>query len=196
MVGHVFFMADHAHCSQRPRHPLAHLILRQAHVQGAKGHILKDGRREKLVVRVLENETDFGPHSPDRSVTHAQTGHLQPVPVLRPSAERAVEMQKQGGFAGPIRPDDGHLLARSDGQVDVVQCLPPVGVGKGQVFDLDRVVGHQNPQAGSRSAVRPRAPMATSAATQASPTQVSRACHVRRVSVRASPAKPRDSIAA
>ena len=52
-----FLVRAHPHRLERLVHAAAHLVLGQSHVQGAESHILEHGRREELVIGVLEDES-------------------------------------------------------------------------------------------------------------------------------------------
>jgi hypothetical protein len=128
-------VVGHTHCGQRFRYPFVDLGRWVTHVQRPEGNVLKDCRREKLIVRILEDEAYPGTHGTHRSVVYRQTGDLYLATAAH--AKRAIQVQKQSRLACPVWPNDGHLFAWNHFQVDVDQRLAAIWVDKGQVFYMD-----------------------------------------------------------
>ena len=56
--------------------------------------------------------------------------------------QAAVELEEQGGLAGPVGAHQGHLLPMGDPEGDPLQHLGAVRVGIVQVFHLNDMMAH------------------------------------------------------
>ena len=106
-----------------------------AQVRRSEGDVVTHRRHEQLIVRILEDD----PHSP-ADLPQVLLAHLEPTDVnaSEAAAEDAIEVQHEGGLAGPVRAEQRHPLAAADGQVDAEQRLTTVGVREGQAADVER----------------------------------------------------------
>ena len=118
-------------------HPAAHLRLGQAQVDRTEGDIPVHVGGEELVVRILE----------DNAHPAAQLGHplhrhavQQNLPVGR--LEHAVQVQKQGGLARPVGPQNARDLSPFGPEVNALQRRRAVLINIAQLSGLNRGLHH------------------------------------------------------
>ena len=109
-----------AHHRQRPGRALPGLGCRQPQIERAEAHILGDGRRKELIIRVLKDQTDAAPQPGQALAVVGDRGAVQhDLPLI--GADRPGQRQQQGGFAGAIGAQNGQPAAGRDRQIDMVE---------------------------------------------------------------------------
>src|SRR5450759_1174831 len=121
---------QHAHPVQGVAHPLVELVTADAQVGGTERHVLADSRHEQLVVRVLEHDAHPAADLAQIRIDHVHAGHGD---GATPGGQDAVQVQHEGRLARPVRTEQGDPFATLDRQVDAVERLESVRVGKGYV---------------------------------------------------------------
>ncbi len=124
----------HADCAERRGNPSVELVAGDSEVGRTERHVLAHRGHEELVVGVLEDD----PHSPT-DLAEVRLGHGQAADadVALLGCVDAVEVQDQGGLAGTIRTEHGDALAIGDDEIHAVECRVPVGIGEGDVAEMN-----------------------------------------------------------
>ena len=112
-------------------YPPADLCFVEPQVFRAEGHVLFHGLLEQLVLRILENQSNF--------MAYLDQGFLFLGKDVRPikqngaasGLKQPVEVLDQGGFSRAGMADESHKLAVLNVQVDVFQCLNLKGGARG-----------------------------------------------------------------
>ena len=97
------------------------LVSGEAQLQRAEGELVAHVGAEELDVRVLEDEADAGPEvTAERRVLERVFGErgAEGEDLAGAGEDQAVEHLQQRRLAGPVRADDGDVLAGLDLQVD------------------------------------------------------------------------------
>ena len=118
-----------------------------APLPGAESHILADGRREELVVGVLEQEADLAADAEQVGLDDRQAVDEHGGLIGRRLRQDAVQMKQKRRFSGAVRADQSDGLALRDAEGDIFEGGPAVGISKAQVFHVHDVHGHFQPRA-------------------------------------------------
>ena len=139
LIGRPVAEMFHPDPSKGGKHALLHLFGREAKVERTKGDVLKHRWHEQLVVRVLENHPNRAADVPEGGLGEGKIADAHCAALRR---ERAVEMEQQGRFAGPVGPDHGHRLAVMDAKGDAAHRGGAVGISVAQILDFNDVMAH------------------------------------------------------
>ena len=102
--------------------PAVNLILVQAHVLGAEGHVGIDRLLEQLVFGVLEHQTHGKPGRPGHLLGLEDVLAVD-IDMARVGLEKSVEMLDEGGLSAAGVADEAHKLAPLDGKGHVIHRL-------------------------------------------------------------------------
>ena len=140
VVGHLVRQGFRMDVPQSLPHAAADFFRREAHVERAEGHVLPDGRHEKLVVRLLE----YHSHAfPDAGDGFGRDGDVPHPHLSGGGLQQAVEVQEQGGFSRSVPAHDGNGFPVGDAQGDAVQRRRRIRVAEAQVDGFYKVVAHE-----------------------------------------------------
>jgi hypothetical protein len=134
VVGKAIGILGHPHLSQCALHPGVNFLFFQTHVQGPKGHVLKDRGREELVVRILKDHPDPGSDQREVVLREGEVHDLD----LSLSLVDAVKLEHEGAFPSSIGPDQSNFLAFSNLKADVFDGAVAVWIGVADVFHSQR----------------------------------------------------------
>src|SRR5215212_6551948 len=124
----------HSHCGEGFSDPLLYLSLLHIPYLRPERHLVEDGVREDLVVRVLEDVSD-GLAEPAQPLLRG----LLPIHQNRAlgGLQQPVEMLDQRGLARSVLAENGQKLATPDGEIYPLECDYPVRVAVRQPLDFD-----------------------------------------------------------
>jgi hypothetical protein len=96
----------------------------KAHVQRAECDVFQNSRAKKLVVRVLENQTDMPPYlsqiGPFEQLSHDANASS--------SRQHSVEVEQQGRFSGATGTDQSDAFTLAHVKIDALQGPGSIGV--------------------------------------------------------------------
>jgi hypothetical protein len=102
-----------------------------------KGHVLPDGRREELIVWILEDKADFGTHATDRLIRYVHPCNANT--SMRWSVD-PIQVQHQRALPCTVRPEERHLLATRNVHVNATERFGAVGISEVKVLKVHPVV--------------------------------------------------------
>lgn len=108
---------------------LLHLLLAQPEASRAEADLVRDRRREDLVVRILVAVADLARELDGPLVFDDFTADLD---VTLRGSKQAVEMLGHGGLAGAVLPDDGDEVSFHDLKIDFGDGYSTIGIGEAQ----------------------------------------------------------------
>lgn len=117
-----------------------------AQLTRAKGDIVKHGRCNQLVIRVLEQQTDLLSDAINCLACERFTGNPHMRLLGQVFGQQTVQMQQQRGFASTIRPEHTNAFIWRNCETDVVQRAAAARIRIRQVPDFDCRV-HFHPRA-------------------------------------------------
>jgi hypothetical protein len=136
MMGLTIFKSLQADALQRPPDAVGEFRLSLAQLLRPEGDVLPDRRAEQLIVRILKQQTDLRTNCQQVRLRHRRAEDMDGGGTRRTFGEKAVEVQEQGGLAGPVRADDTDSVAVADLETHVAQRLRAIGVAITEVVDL------------------------------------------------------------
>ena len=121
------------------------LVLVQAHVLGAEGHIGIDRLFKELILGILEHQAHGEPGRPGELLTLINILAVDEHPAGG-GVQKAVEMLDEGGFPAPRVADKADELPPAGGEAHMIHCCffkgGPGTVNMGQILDLQDFVVH------------------------------------------------------
>ena len=132
--------SSHPHCGERGGDTAVDLRPWEPLVQRAERDVLRHGRHEQLIVRILEDDADARPQVVQRLVTHREAGDLE----LSLTAEQPVQVEHERGLAGAIRPEQRDALTVTH-EVDPGESGVPVRIAVNDTASVDRAAHRVTP---------------------------------------------------
>jgi len=143
MMRRAMGVMSQAHAGKACNDARLHFRIAQAKLLRAESHVLRHGRAEQLIVRVLKQQTDLPAHLFEALRRDGFAVNVHRAISAGPLWQNSIQVQQQCGFARTIRPEQTNAFAGRDAQAHPAQRFSAVVVAVAQVRDFNGSVHFQ-----------------------------------------------------